>query len=186
MRILAIDPGLTKKHPTGWALCDGSDVSSGVECFQGHRNDHLGCRLARFRAWLEMKWEWGGCEAVAYEVPTVRNYRSGLAQIGQISVIELEAECRDIPVLTVRPSALKKWATGNGRASKAQMVRYANAWKAVPGFWREAAVKEGAFFAGGHVIEDDNEADALLLLAWAQEQLEPPSSELRRPGGGEE
>lgn len=58
----------------------------------------------------------------------------------------------EIPVVSIAPSSLKLWAAGHGRADKPAMIASARRlWPA----W---------------VGEDDNEADALCLLAWGLEQ----------------
>lgn len=57
--------------------------------------------------------------------------------------------------VAVHSGTLKKWATGSGRAGKPEMIVAANRWR---GYKAELAP-----------ITDDNEADAVCLLAWARE-----------------
>ena len=153
MRILAIDPGLTKAHPMGWATWDGSQVRSGSFCFQERSDDHRGVRLSRLRMWLEtMCEEILKPQAIAYEMPTVQHYAGAVAQIGAVALIDMAACDVGAELAYCYPAQLKKWATGSGRASKDDM--------------RLACHERYGFDPG-----DDHEADALLLLAWARETL---------------
>lgn len=65
----------------------------------------------------------------------------------------------------------KKWATGNGRASKEDMILAANhrAFDIAAGVKHEQRIDPKP---GSRRITDDNEADALLLLAWAKENVD--------------
>ena len=56
-------------------------------------------------------------------------------------------EQRKIPYTNVHSTSLKKWVTDNGRASKEDMIDYANR------FTRK-------------IIIDDNEADAIHIARW--------------------
>ena len=68
--------------------------------------------------------------------------------------------CNDAHVkpVPVNAATLKKWATGSGRAKKPEMIRAADM------HWPDYCM---AF----NRPADDNEADALLLLAWAREEF---------------
>lgn len=148
MRVLAIDPGLTRAHPTGYAMWDGQTVASGVFHLRNEARQCVGHRLARFRRWLEATCEQFRPHRIVYELPTLRNYRSGLAQLGQTSIIHAYcAEARLPEPESCPPSTLKKWATGNGHASKAEMMARAG-------------------------CSDEHEADARLLLEWFLEKEE--------------
>jgi crossover junction endodeoxyribonuclease RuvC len=87
-----------------------------------------------------------------------------LAELG--GVIRLRLFELGIPYVEIKPTSLKKWATGNGRASKTEMVAAAQ--------------------AAGADIANDDEADAYLLRAVAlahyhpDRDLRPLSDALRR------
>ncbi len=146
MRVLALDCALR----TGWAHNCGLGPDAGVEVF--HAKDAR--RYRDFYCWLANLLDEIRPELVVVEAPVQR--ANGKAprylSIGFMTRVEEAAAIRKIPVREVYPSSLKKHATGSGRATKEQM--------------RAAA---GARFkkAGLVHIEDDNEADALLLLAMA-------------------
>jgi len=151
MRILALDPGMTKAHPMGWAAWDGRLALSGTACFQQRADDHLGVRLNRLRAWLETTCATLRPHTIAYEVPTVRGQGKGaITQLSAIGLVDMAACDCGADVVCCYPAALKKWATGHGRASKQDMVAEARA-------------------RYGRKPKSDDEADALLLLAWARE-----------------
>jgi hypothetical protein len=68
---------------------------------------------------------------------------------------------------------LKKFATGNGRASKDDMIKKANMLVGEKGFHPEH----------NHEITDDNEADAICLLAYAESQYKTATA---KPAGGKD
>lgn len=82
---------------------------------------------------------------------------NSLGRMSTIRAAELQGPIRihlteqRIPWATVVPSHLKRWATGNGTAKKAEMI--------------EAASQRGAVWTC-----TDNEADAFLLRLYALEQ----------------
>lgn len=59
---------------------------------------------------------------------------------------------KNIEYSSVHSATLKKFATGSGRANKEDMMRAATLWS-------------------GRVIDDDNEADSLLLLKYTKEEF---------------
>lgn len=143
-RTLAIDPGATM----GWA----DALGSGVEDWSDDRRDDWADRWRRFQEWLRRRIHMYGYQAVVYE----KGFHRGpytLLQEGFEVVLLMEARRAGLRVMPVRPAALKKWATGDGRAKKPAMIAAANA------RWPDLA----------EPVADDNEADALLLLAWAEE-----------------
>ena len=158
MIILAIDPG---SH-LGWALArDGKLIESGVEDFGLKRGESPGSRYLRFRKWLQGQAIYTGGDPdnhgwpnlVAYEQPHHRGGHATEVLVGMTTRLqefaaEIGAEC-----VAVHSATLKKHATGSGRASKLEMIHAAdNRWKPKPGLF------------------NDNEADALLILAWAIEE----------------
>lgn len=145
MRILAIDPS-TK---TGWAvLARGwTRPESGVQVFDLRRGESPGMRFIRFRAWLESMAQWEP-ELYVYEQA---HHRGGAATelcVGFTTRIIEEAARRGAQHAGVHTGTLKKFATGRGNAEKDAMIEAArHRWAIEP--------------------QDDNEADALELLAWA-------------------
>ena len=82
---------------------------------------------------------------VTYE--EVMRWSSGNAAkvyCGLLAILQTECESKQIPYEGVHVGTIKKSATGNGNASKEQMIK--------------------AMEAKGYRPQDDNEADALALL----------------------
>jgi len=89
---------------------------------------------------------------IAWEEAYVRNYTSARLQFGIAGIIQGYAERRKSTMIAIHPSSIKKRATGNGRASKDEVVK---------------AAKEIA----PCLIHDDNEADAFWIWVMAYEQI---------------
>lgn len=147
--ILALDLG---QH-TGWALRhpDGT-TTSGTAHFQPHRFEGGGMRYLRFKRWLtEVKHSADGIDAVYFE--EVRRHAgvdAAHAYGGFLAHLTAWCEHHQIPYQGVPVGTIKKHATGQGNAGKAAMIAAAR--------------------ARGFDPQDDNEADALALLAWATAQ----------------
>jgi Holliday junction resolvasome RuvABC endonuclease subunit len=148
MTILALDLGTN----TGWALhhLDGS-IISGTECFKPRRFEGGGMRFLRFKRWLtEINQACDGIDCLYFE--EVRRHAgvdAAHAYGGFLATLTAWCEQHDIPYQGVPVGTIKKHATGKGNASKNEMV--------------------ASICARGHKPIDDNEADALALLAWAIE-----------------
>ena len=145
MNILALD--LATK--TGWAIArNGQLVESGVQVFDIRRGESPGLRFLRFRSWLEDLLTEAAPDLVAYEQA---HHRGGAATelcVGFATRVQELAAGDGIEYASVHTSTLKKHATGHGNAQKDAMVAAARKrWGIEP--------------------EDDNHADALLILAWA-------------------
>lgn len=153
MNILALDNG----SRSGWASEINGQRNSGVQCFGVHPGDTPGWRYIRFNVWL-YKWREKNLDLVAYERPIPFHNSGASAEVAFGFSTRIEEFCsrHNIRRMLVSPSTLKKWATGNGRAKKPQMVKAAQILK--PG------------------IVDDNEADALWLLNFAVESLRRKAS----------
>jgi Holliday junction resolvasome RuvABC endonuclease subunit len=150
MNILSLD--LATK--TGWAVLTGSEVvESGTQTFDLRRGESAGMRFLRFRAWLKKMIEESKPEVIYYEKAHHRGGHATELCVGMTTrVMEMACE-NEIEYRAVHTGTLKKQATGNGRASKQEMIAHAKTrWP-------------------GQVVEDDNQADALLLLAYAIEEL---------------
>lgn len=149
--ILALDLATA----TGWALRDAQgQLTSGVQSFALRSGESSGMRLLRFRRWLREVLELGEVRLVAYEQPVIHRKRRQLNRsvahnLEGVLLPELEGRA---DYVSPTPAEIKKHATGRGNASKADMVAAAQVrWE------RE--------------VQDDNEADALCVLAWALEEI---------------
>ncbi len=143
--ILALDLG-TK---TGWAMIDNGRVSSGSVSFKHTHFDSTGCRFSRFRRWLGTK---GHCQFddVVYEAVRRHNGTiAGQTYGGFMATLQIWCDAEGLPYEGVPVGTIKKFATGNGNASKLAMI--------------------GAMEVRGHKPQDHNEADALALLYWRLE-----------------
>ena len=143
---LALDLGTT----TGWALL-GADgvVTSGTASFRPSRYDGGGMRYLRFRSWLEQLRRYAGqIEAVHFE--EVRRHAGvDAAHIygGFLATLTGWCEHRVIPYQGVPVGTIKKFIAGKGNADKQAVI--------------------DAVRARGFSPADDNEADAIALLLWA-------------------
>jgi Holliday junction resolvasome RuvABC endonuclease subunit len=72
--------------------------------------------------------------------------------VGLVTVAQAFAAEYSIELMPVHTATLKKWSTGSGRANKSDMI--------------QAAIKRG------WQPQDDNEADAQLLLDYALSELD--------------
>ena len=144
MKILALDPA---EH-TGYAHSDGH---MGVWLLSDHCSRHPGARLERLRERLYEAFREWGFERLAFEDasfgspnPNVQAMHNELR-----GVIKLVAAELAVDVVLFKPSTIKKFATGSGRAEKWQMVR---------------ALKTQF----GIEVTDDNVADAMWILRMAE------------------
>jgi hypothetical protein len=144
--LLALDLG----QKTGWAVhnTDGAIASGTVE-FKPSRWEGGGMVYLPFRAWVqEVDETAGGIGAVYFEeVRSHRGVAAAHAYGGFLAHLTAWAEDNKIPYAGVPVGAIKRHATGNGKANKEAVI---------------AAVR-----ALGFDPADDNEADALALLHWA-------------------
>lgn len=153
--VLALDMA-TK---TGWALRDAQGLlTSGVVDLSLRRGESTGMRLLRFRRWLRevlaVDDDAHQVELVAYEATIVHARRPGSAAVAHNleGVLLAELEALELDYTCATPSAIKKHATGKGNAGKPAMIAAARKrWGVEP--------------------SDDNEADALCVLAWALEEV---------------
>lgn len=153
--ILALDLATA----TGWAARDaGGRVTSGVQRFDLGRGESPGMRFLRFRRWVRELLELTGAKVVAFEQPIAgaRGFRMGIA-IELSGVLSAEAAELGVETTTVAPATLKKHATGKGNAKKAEMIL--------------AALTRWPDHFDGRPAPEQDEADALCVLAWAIEQV---------------
>lgn len=149
--ILALDLGTT----TGWALRsrDGQ-ITHGFVSFRPQRFEGGGMRYLRFKRWLtELKTAAGDIHALYFE--EVRRHAGvDAAHVygGLMATLTAWCEHHNIPYQGVPVGTIKKHATGKGNAGKGDVI---------------AAMRLRA-----HPVSDDNEADAIALLYWANETQE--------------
>lgn len=148
MNILAIDPG-TK---CGWASLVDGRIESGVQNFSLKRGESKGIRFLRFNTWLVGMLDLIKPHVVVYEMAHFRGGSATEILVGMTTRIEEFCEERRIEYSSVHSATLKKFATGSGRANKEDMMKAA-------GLKYE------------RIIDTDDEADALLILAWAREEF---------------
>lgn len=148
--ILALDLG-TK---TGWAhWIPRVGTKSGTEDFKLTRFEGGGMRYLKFKRWLtELK------NRQTVELDTVYfeevRFHAGIDAAhcygGFLATLTAWCEHHKIPYQGVPVGVIKKFATDKGNAKKDEMI---------------AAMRKRGFKPG-----DDNEADALAILCWAQHQ----------------
>lgn len=147
MKILALDLGTTY----GWAFDNGSEVLSGRHSLKTLRHEGAGMRYLRFSQWLDAFTEKNGYPTVVYFEEVRRHSSVTAAHVYGGFMTTLTAWCERwrIPYQSVPVGTIKKQFTGNGSASKEKMIR-------------------AAFNHYGVFAEDDNHADALGILYYAQ------------------
>ena len=157
--ILALDLGTT----TGWALRSANGpVAHGFVSFKSQRFEGGGMRYLRFGRWLAdmltlnapktgSHTNLTGIGAVYFE-EVRRHLGVDAAHVygGLLATLSAWCEHHRIPYQGVPVGTIKRHATGKGNASKAEVI--------------------AALQAAGHVVNDDNEADALAVMSWALAQ----------------
>lgn len=149
-RIVALDLGTN----TGWAIREPDGVIvSGLQKFEPRRFEGAGMRLLRFKRWLDVL-RGDGLAQVYFE--EVHNHgKAGVATAhlygGFLGILVTWCEENAVPYAGVGVSTIKKHASGKGNCDKVAMIAAAR--------------------AHGCNTNDDNEADAFLLLRYVREQL---------------
>lgn len=146
MKILAIDPSLRE---SGWAL--STDIYGTWKTSQ-RKDESAGMSLIRIRSKLKEVFESEDFDVVVYERPGGRNTNSIITQSKVIGIIEAFCHDNSIEFRAYSSGEIKKFATGKGNAGKPEMVKTAKEKYGYPG-------------------TNDNEADALHLLALANHEL---------------
>ena len=138
--ILAIDLG----NEYGWAVKQSASTDYGWERLTSGSKNNPGKKFQLFEYWLR---ELNDIEltAIYYELVQWNNGASASrAHSGYIAVLQMYAYRREIPCEGVAVKTIKKYWTGNGRATKEMMIAEAN--------------------KRGFETDNDNCADALALL----------------------
>lgn len=142
--LLSLDLGTT----VGWALSKNKEIQSGSHCFKPNHFDSNDCKFTRFKRWLlNLKATHGDIDQMVYEA--VRHHNgtiAGQTYGGFMATLQTFGDDYNIPYEGVPVGTLKKFTTGDGKASKLDMIN--------------------AMEQKGHHPKDDNEADALALLYW--------------------
>ena len=168
--ILALDLGTR----TGYAIRENGRVESGVQVFDVKRGESPGMRYIRFNRWLDDVCRAGldavfGRDglAVGLIVYEQTHHRGGAAtEVAAGFATRAQEFCarHGLEHAAVHSATLKKFATGRGNAKKPEMI---------------AAARQRF----GYPVADDNEDDALWLLAYAEAVILPPAAHAAsRPG----
>lgn len=148
--VLALDLGTQ----CGWAVATREGkFSSGSDRFDPARCGGTGKRWLAFREFLTARArEAGGIQAVYFEDVKAHGPGVQAAHVygGFLAVLELWCAANNIPLYGVGVGTIKKHATGRGNAKKPDMIAAAQA-------------------LGVRVV-DDNQADAVALLAYALDE----------------
>lgn len=145
--ILALDMATM----TGWAVKIDNYKESGTQWFGLKRGESSGMRFLRFRAWLQDMKNIDVPDLIIYEQAHHRGGAATQVGVGMVALLLEFAAENDVTTMPVHSATLKKWATGNGRASKGDMKK-----ESERRGWKPA---------------DDNEADATLLLEYGLDEL---------------
>lgn len=163
--LLALDLGTT----TGWALRRAGLITSGSQSFKPSRFEGAGMRFLKFQRWLdEMLKEAGGIDEIQFE--EVRNHAGTTAAHvygGFLSYLQGWCEINHVPFGALTVQQIKEHATGNKKASKEDMKK-----------WARGRLME--LKLDPHALTDDNQADALAILKWMTDH-ETSSDTDKRP-----
>jgi len=138
---------------TGWALWTGASRYSGVQRFDLQRGESPGMRFLRFAAWLAKMLADNAPTVVYYEQTHHRGGAATSVAEGLLAVLLMKAAEAEVEICPVHSGTLKKFATGRGNASKAEMLAAA----------RERWPEQN--------VADDDQADALWLLAYGMREV---------------
>lgn len=111
---LSLDLGST----TGWAAAYGHAVMSGEEEFDGN----LDRRLGAFLRWLRPRMPDRYLVVEAVHVRFLKAARSLYAMEGVARALAAEM---GVEFISIRPTEIKMHATGSGKATKEEMIRWA-------------------------------------------------------------
>lgn len=124
---------------TGWAL---NPTIYGTWDLRTLKDESMGMKLIRFRTKLKEITESTEIKVMIYERPAGRHANSIIHQAKLIAVMEEFCESNSIDYKAYSAKEIKKFATGNGNASKGDMIKFAKS-------------------KYGYEGNDDNEADAI-------------------------
>jgi len=156
-KILAVDMALQ----TGWAYWTGGHPISGTQSFRLQYGESLGMVFLRFEGWLTRTFtvETVPPDLLVYEAAHHRGGAPTQIGVGMVTILLKFCAEHNIEHCPCHSQTLKKYFTGKGNASKGEMMEAAaarwNKWGLCPA--------------------DDNEADALALLAWGLDGCPKPA-----------
>jgi Holliday junction resolvasome RuvABC endonuclease subunit len=152
MNILALDTGTV----TGWAIrAEGQYFSGTADFSHDAKRESPGMRFLRFTKWLR---ELAHDHEVGLVIFEMAHHRGGAPTVVGVGLTtHLLSTCADLGIehQSVHSGTLKKFATGKGNANKQEMG------EALTRRWPDLC----------RPITDDNEVDALWLLAYAEDRL---------------
>lgn len=136
------------------ATCTGfcTHTASGTWDLKPKKDQSSGMRLIRFRAALVEICELEKVKLIVYEQPAVYSKFPNMVAGEMIGVLKLFCEEKGIDYRSYAPTAIKKFGTGKGGASKEVMINAAQAYKPT--------------------ASSDDEADAIILYHFAVKDLE--------------
>lgn len=156
MNILALDlgtkTGWASRHELGETLVS---QTSGVAKFVVPRGSNPDMRYLFFEKWLDDIVLIKKPKLIVYELPHMRGGKASDLLVGFMTIVRMYCVKHGLNYISVHSGTLKKFATGSGNASKEDMVL-------------TAEQRYGK-------VQDDNQADALHLLAWAMENVNTQS-----------
>jgi Holliday junction resolvasome RuvABC endonuclease subunit len=146
MNILSLDLGTT----TGFAVLNHGNLTHGFISFKPQRFEGGGMRYLRFSKWLEGILNLTGKIDIVYfeEVRRHLGVDAAHAYGGFLAHLSAWCETYNLPYQGVPVGTIKKHLTGKGNASKTEMIEAVNQL--------------------GYHTKDDNEADAIALILYAQ------------------
>ena len=134
---------------TGWAI---SETEYGTWDFKTRKDESMGMKLLRFRAKLNEVNNLIKFNLIVYERAAGRFKNALMHEAKLIGVVEEWCELNGVAYRSYSATEIKLFATGKGSAGKPVMIKAAKT-------------------KFGYTGEDDNEADALHLLALAKKDL---------------
>lgn len=120
MRILGLDPAKL----CGWCWSDGADRKYGVWDLSGGAGEQRGAVLDRLIAFIADIGKAYGVDLIAFEEASKGSHNPAVqAQHNELAgAIEWAAFKFGVPTRRINPMTLKKFATGDGRAPKPQLI----------------------------------------------------------------
>lgn len=148
MKTLALDLGTKLGYAYEW-----NDIESGTFRL-GERGTTDAQKFSALYVWLcDLLKSHAAIKRVVYELPHHRGGAATRQLCGFAAVVQLVCHRLEVGTHAVHTGTIKKHATGSGKASKDEMVEAAeDEWPAID-------------------VRDDNHADALWLLNYAEEML---------------
>jgi Holliday junction resolvasome RuvABC endonuclease subunit len=129
-----------------------TSTASGVWNFTPKKDESKGMRLIRFRSKVMEMVKLHGIKMVVFEAAVAYGKHPNFVGVEMIGVLKITLEELGVEYMAHQPSAIKKWATGNGNAGKPLMVKTAQTRWGMEG-------------------KDDNQADAIAIFHFTCSEL---------------